>query len=306
MRHHVRMALRLDPRIPVVWRTPDSIQLGVDRPLTVVSGLTPALERVLGALGGGVPLSGALMLGRSAGASEPEITRLLDALRPALLGDEWTTPRPAGRVWMDGSGPTADRIGGLLGDLGIRVLPQGADRDAALRAADASDGEPELAILVAHYVIEPARHGRWLRRDIPHLPVIFSDTGVRHGPLVEPGAGPCLTCVDLASVDADPAWPALAVQLLGRRAPTETPLVSAEVAIRVARLVETRLRTGMPGTAGESYSSDAETGEVTRRVHQPHERCGCRSLTGSGTAPVAPAAAPRRKTSSATAGAVPA
>ena len=93
-------------------------------------------------------------------------------------------------------------------------------------------------MLVGHYVLEPARHRRWLRRDIPHLPVVFSDGEIRVGPLVEPGHGPCLYCLELARVDEDPAWPAIACQLVGRDAPTETARASIDVATHVAGLVQ--------------------------------------------------------------------
>lgn len=289
------MVLRLDPAVPIVWRTPHSIQLGVDRPLAVIRGVTPALERVLVALRSGIPESGAVMLGREAGASDRQIAGMLRALRPALLGEH-----PPGRanppaVCVDGVGNGADRIAELLTDLGLPVLgiPSSVPGDAE-RGPDAA-----LAVIVGQYVIEPARHGRWLRRDIPHLPVVFSDTEVRYGPLVEPGAGPCLSCLEMTRIDGDSDWPAIAVQLMTRRAPTETPLLTAEAAAAVARLVEGRLESGPAADRdGLSYGIDAETGAVTRRAHQPHERCGCRSLTGNGTVPGEHVAALRRPPSS--------
>lgn len=300
------MVLRLDPRVPIVWRTPDSIQLGIDRPLGVIAGITPALERVLAALRSGVPRSGALMLGHEAGASELAVDVLLQVLRPVLLDDPAVSAHPAGPVCVDGEGRTADRIRELLGDLGIGVvsLPE-QDRDAG-RASGNSVPDAALAVIVAHYVIEPERHGRWLRRDIPHLPVICSDTEVRYGPVVEPGSSPCLTCLELQRVDDDADWPAIAGQLLSRRAPTETPLVSLEVASAVARLLAGRLLNGPSPGGSLSYVHDAETGGVTRRAHQPHVRCGCRSLTGSATAPGEHVVALRKQPSSATTAGVPA
>lgn len=293
------MVLRLDPRVPVVWRTPDSIQLGVDRPLAVIGGLTPGLERVLSALRSGVPEDGAFMLGRAAGAADDEIARLIRALQPALVSGPPPADAHPGHVHVDGTGIAADRIRDMLLDLGIPTT-----------TADEPD-HAALAVIVAHYVVDPRRHGRWLRRDIPHLPVVFSDTEVRYGPVVEPGAGPCLSCLELRHVDDDSAWPAMAVQLLARQAPTETPLLSSETANAVARLVESRLVDRPIGRESASvrsvsYAIDAETGTITSRAHQPHERCGCRSLPGSATAPSDRAAALLTRPNSATAAAVPA
>jgi len=316
------MVIRLNPRYPLVWRSPDTIQFGVDRVRLVLPGVTPAQEHVLAALRGGVPQAGAVMLGRRAGASPADTAAFLRRLRPvlettvlettapettlpettlpgprALAAPAATAPGPTaptvpGIVCVDGSGPTADRIRALLGDLGIPTR--------------LTDADPALAIVVGHYVLEPARHRRWLRRDIPHLPVVFSDGEVRVGPLVEPGSGPCLYCLELDRVDADRAWPAMASQLLGREAPTESARASIDVAARVAGLVQDRLACGRSELWSASLALDAETGEVRRREHRPHERCGCRSLPGNVTVLAEIAAAVPMPPSSAQAAAVPA
>ena len=291
------MVIRLNPRYPLVWRSPDTIQFGVDRALLVLPGVTRAEEHVLAALRGGVPEDGAVMLGRRAGASPADTAAFLRRLRPVLETPVLETPALAtpaptvpGIVCVDGSGPTADRIRGLLGDLGIPTR--------------LTDVDPALAIVVGHYVLEPARHRRWLRRDIPHLPVVFSDGEVRVGPLVEPGSGPCVYCLELDRVDADRAWPAMASQLLGREAPTESARASIDVAARVAGLVQDRLAGGRSELWSASLALDAETGEVRRREHRPHERCGCRSLPGNVTVLAGIAAAVPMPPSSAPAAAV--
>ena len=285
------MILRLDPRYPLVWRTPDTIQLGIDRPVAIVPGVTAPLENVIAALRVGVPESGALMLGRQAGATDAATAALLGALAPALLGLDsppalpgsdavpltatWFAGRPAAAhrdarpvVFVDGDGATAERIRRLLAELGI----------TAPTAGHAGAERPDLAVIVDHFVLAPERHGHWLRRDVPHLPVLFSDTEVRIGPLVEPGAGPCLTCLDLEHVDDDPAWPAIASQLLLRTAPTETPRLSIEVATTAAGVVHDRVFASSNEFAAASLAIDAESLTVRRRAHRPHERCGCRFL----------------------------
>ena len=274
--HHRRMVVRLNPLYPLVCRTPDTIQLGIDSPVVVVPHVTAALEKVIAALHSGVPREGAVMLGRQAGASDADISALLSVLRPALITTAQTTPphtsetapapaaaRPS-TVCVDGQGPTADRIRTLLGDLGIPVQE--------------TDADPGLAVVIGHYALEPERHGHWLRRDIPHLPVVFSDSEVRIGPLIEPGTGPCLYCLELTHVDQDPAWPAIACQLLAREAQTETARISIDLAARVAGLVQDRLGSGRSELSATSLVIDARTGMVRRRAHRPHERCGCRSL----------------------------
>jgi bacteriocin biosynthesis cyclodehydratase domain-containing protein len=318
------MIYRINPTVPLVWRTPDTIQLGVDDPLVVFPGVTSALMQVLEALRAGVPRSGAILLGREAGASDAEILALLRRLRPALLGDgdrqqqQPDPPAPAPPVvYVDGAGPTATRIRSLLYELGYGIdalrnttatptaTPVGspAENPVTEQPAPPTIG---LAILVGHYALDPVRHGRWLNRDIPHLPVVFGDSSIRLGPLVEPGNGPCLYCLELAHIDLDPAWPAMAAQLLRATAHTETTRASIDVAARVAGLVDDRFRTGAHPLFGESLSVSAATGKVRHLVHLPHERCGCRSLPENVTALVGNAAAGPMQPSSATADAVPA
>ena len=53
------MVLRLDPQLPVVWRTPTSIQFGVTRPSVVLHDLDLAGEKMIAALTAGVSRSGA-------------------------------------------------------------------------------------------------------------------------------------------------------------------------------------------------------------------------------------------------------
>ncbi|SEN13716.1 hypothetical protein SAMN05216281_104116 [Cryobacterium luteum] len=269
------MALRLNPRYPLVWRTPNCVQLGVDEAVVTIGGLTVAHEAVLSALAAGVHRSGAMLLGTLAGASAAEVTHLLELLEPVLIyvADDAETPvtPPARTVLVDGVGPTALRVRSLLANLGIEEPPPGQD--------------PELAVLIGQYVFSPERHGRWLRRDIPHLPVVFSDSAVRVGPLVEPGLGPCLTCLELAHVDDDPAWPAMACQLAPRQAPSETARLSFEVAARVAGLVQDRLETGRSTVFARSLRLNAVTAKVTWSAHRHHERCGCQALPESGTVP---------------------
>ncbi|MES2171477.1 MAG: hypothetical protein V4479_12275 [Actinomycetota bacterium] len=233
------MVLKLDPIWPIVWRDPHTVQVGVDRPVAVLEQLTAEQERMVAALVAGVGRSGLDMIDGPAAAivfcpttscsvdtdarpcrSPAAADAMLARLGTALIGEP---VQPAGAA-VFGAGRTADRLRSVLAATGTPV------------------------VIVAHYVIAPDLHSRWLRRDLPHLPVVYGDSIVRIGPFVEPGSGPCLYCLELHHTDADPAWPAIASQLLGRRAHTETDLVAIEVAATVARLVARRSASD-PGAA---------------------------------------------------------
>jgi hypothetical protein len=276
------MVLRLDPRFPLIWRTPQSLQFGLDRPRVVLQEVSHADEMVIAALVTGVSSSGARMIGRSAGLDDHGFARLMRSLEPALEHAVHQTV-PASVV-VTGDGETAHLIRALLGASGVVIL------------ADEPEAHPEIAVLVAHFVIEPEDHGRWLRRDIPHLAVVFGDETVRVGPIIRPGAGPCLYCLERHRTDSDSAWPAMASQLWRRRSCLDSSLMAQEVATTVARLVFTHRmphRIESPtarvdATARDNAAAaddaaaieiDAATGERMLREWRSHPDCGCGSLT---------------------------
>jgi bacteriocin biosynthesis cyclodehydratase domain-containing protein len=261
------MVLKLAEGVPLVWRSPTGIQLGAAHPLAVLDDVTPAHERLLTALQSGISETGFAMMARAAGA---DADRLLDRIAPALE----PPVRPARRIAVYGVGDLAEEL--------VRQLGR-------------SD-EPELVLLVAAWVLAPAEHGAWLRRDVPHLPVVVGDR-VTVGPLVVPGETACLHCVGLARRDADPAWPAIATQLHGRPAPALTRTAVAEAAAFVARHLDAE-----PGT---SWELDPHDGSVSASIWRRHPECSCAAPPGSDWAPAADPGAPRA-TSSARAADVPA
>jgi hypothetical protein len=261
------MVLRLDPTVPLVWRTPQSLQFGVDSPLVVLDEVSPATERMIAALVTGVSASGLAMIAGSAGGSADESLALVSRLSPVL---EKRMRRAGATVTVWGHGRTAAALSAHLLAAGLTIVPDGADT--------------AIAVIVADYVVEPELHGRWLRRDIPHLPIVFGDRTVQLGPMVEPGAGPCLYCLERHRTDSDAAWPAVASQLWGRRSPihesVEGTLVEQEVAAAAARQVVHRVRNGVVNPRPESIVIEAESGIRASRAWTVHPSCLCRSLTG--------------------------
>ena len=256
----------------MVWRDPFSLQIGVDPARVVLRDVSTADERMIAALGSGVSRSGLEMIAGSSGASGQEVSSLLRKLKVLLLPEP--AERPPARVSIVGSGQTVERIASTIALANIAVTI----------SATVSDEDSDLGIAVGHYVLDPESYGFWLRRDLPHLPVVFGDDSVQVGPLVEPGSSPCLYCLEHYRRDADASWSAMASQLWGRRAASETALVSAEVAARVARMVIGRVESGRQPTrsmAARSFRLAVDSGEVTRRDWMPHPECGCVTLAAS-------------------------
>lgn len=285
------MVLRIDPRLPLVWRSPTSLQLGVDAPPVTLVDVSEAQERMISALVAGITRPGLSMLAAAAGADDGEPDRLLRLVEPALVdGDPDPGPRT---VVIAGRGATVERLADALASNGVQPRLVGGDLAAAGRARG-------LAVVVGHFVLDPAFHGLWLRRDLPHLPVVVGDTGVRIGPVIEPGHGPCLHCLERWHTDADASWPAMASQLLGRRSPLDGGIVAGEVAAIAARTVLARLAGG-PAPTAVSVRLDAGTGATSSSPWRRHPECGCAALPGTGTAGAASTASarPRQRTGAA-------
>lgn len=275
------MVLRLDPRYPLVWRDPVSLQIGAETPVVTLQNVSPSVERLIGALMAGISRVELESLATRLGVAADEIPGFLDSIGPALA----TEPsRPRHTSWIiDGQGLTAQRVAALLTAAGLANV----DADTDLDADAHSEAKTDLAIIVASHVIDPRRYIRWLSRDIPHLAVVYTDTGARVGPLVEPGTGPCLHCLAIDAADRDPSWPAIASQLLGQAASSERePLVSI-VAGLAARVAQSRLVDGVNDLASATLSFDAHSLTGRRVWHRQHPECGCRSLSGSESVPSA-------------------
>lgn len=343
------MTLRLDPALPLVWRTPDDLQVGAAAPVAVFEQAGDLESGLIAALRHGVSLSTLVAIGSGLGATPERVHEFVDRLEAGLVDGsqiragsapaacaspsasaarsvraDAASARPR-TVGLDGSGPLADLLTANLAVLGHEVL------HFTSRALEPSDPvqdlpEPDLVVIVAAWAVTPARHLPWLRRDLPHLAVVSDDAGIRVGPFVEPGRGPCLRCLDLAARDADAAWPVIAAQLAGRPAPVASQRLLFDAAALAASVVDARLATplatplasplgsrlgGSLDAASErltaaSVSFDRRGSVGRRRAHAEHPACGCRAPAGIAIPRALPAAARRGAPSSATAADVPA
>ncbi|MDX2026386.1 hypothetical protein [Microcella sp.] len=259
------MTLRFDPRRPIVWRTPHSLQIGVDPVLARLDGVSDGDAQLVDALAVGIPRSGLDALAELAAIAPDRV----DAVLAVLAGALHTTAAPtdAPRIDVVGTGPGAQRIAAVLLEAGYAATLRAPGAGPARRRA------PHAAVLVSAHVIDPAEHQRWLRADVPHLPVVFSEVSVRVGPLVDPGRSACLACVEHHRTDADSTWPAVAAQLWGAAAAAEAPALATEAAVEVLRLVRGR-------TVERSIRIDADSGERTSTRCAVSERCGCHGLAG--------------------------
>jgi hypothetical protein len=154
----------------------------------------------------------------------PDARALAAAYGLAGDGYDHVAARSAKHVVISGEGDlpcalaTLLRVGGIgrvsVGanavdtlDLELRRHPPGLTTFGSVSQA------PDLVVLAAVGAIRVGAGDPWLRRGIPHLPLVVQGHRVQVGPLIAGGAGPCLTCLDLHRRDRDSAWPALLSQL---------------------------------------------------------------------------------------------
>ena len=267
------MPLVLDPRTPVVWRDPSTLQVGVDRPTLVLSPVSRLDERVVAAVAAGHGAGGLPTLVAHLGVDRAAVEASVERLRPALGGD--TEPIVPPVVVVGGPGPVADAVARLLGSCGADVRRAHADLPPPRNAT---------GVLVGGHVVDPGVVREWVRSDLTHLVVRLGDRHARIGPVTVPGTTACARCLDLHAGEADRAWPAIAGQLSARPLAAPPLLSVHEVATTAARRVWSRL-SGADGTPEDSEveSISIADGLVTRANVPLHPECGCAALPRTGS-----------------------
>ncbi len=118
----------------------------------------------------------------------------------------------------------------------------------------------------------------------PHLSAALVENVGTVGPLVLPGASPCLRCLDLHRVDRDPSWPLLVAQLTGRPpagfvAPSDVALAAAVAAhASLAALAYVDAPTRAHPLLGAVVELGPRGEGPNRRAFGTHPACGCRWL----------------------------
>jgi hypothetical protein len=264
------MILRLDPTREIVWRSPFSLQIGVDPVAAILENVDHGDERLIATLTTGATREALDHTAVAAQVTPERVNELLRHLGPALLADPHTPPTARGsRVSVRGAVSGRARIARVLAEAGSTVVDSPATGTRGMP-------RPDVAVLVSHHVPDPLEHLAWLRRDTAHLPVVFGERAVTIGPMVRPGISPCLACLEQQRADADPAWTAIGSQLWGREAAMDTALAAALAALEVLTMVQEL--SWDRGEVGASIRLDPADDSRTVRRWAASDRCGCRGL----------------------------
>ncbi|MFC5142246.1 hypothetical protein ACFPK1_28750 [Actinomycetospora rhizophila] len=312
-------------RLPALHRAADVLQFGAGPSgALVVDGLTPPLVRMVETLDGTRPRARVLADAVAAGASPGAARELLEHLHAAGLLAAPAVPPAGRRVVVRGAGRIAVSVACLLATAGVgRVLveaggtvsrddlgtglladdvgrPAGrAAQEAVARAGAATPSPPasrrwlsaraDLVVLADGARPDPVGAQRLVLEGRAHLPVAALDGAGTVGPLVVPGATPCLRCDDLVRADADDAWARVAAELVGRRDPVPVAPAVATAALAVTEVLAW-LDDTAPASRGAVLTLAADGTRRCRPVRR-HPGCGCHALGGRAVAgPVAAAA----------------
>ena len=254
-------SLAINALFPVVWADPQTLHIGFDPPRVILREVDDDLLLLLHHLTSGVSESGLRMFAEVSGVNDQRLSDLLEQLEPVLASSPPSQPR---EVLLDATPALADRASQALASIGLRGLRHTSD-------GPPTDSSTEVLVL-AHFVPDPEQFIRWLRRDQPHTPVIFTDQAITVGPRIMPGEDACLHC-ELTHDQALP-WSSVPIvsQLWGKAAPTATPVnITRATWHAIAMLENTSPRYQL------RISPWSETQE--RREVRPQPGCGCRDLS---------------------------
>mgnify|MGYP001152646530 CR=1 FL=1 len=268
--------LRLAASHPPLWRTPSSLQLGTEAAVHV-DAVSPWQERLLAALADGIPDAMLVPLARSFGATAEEASAFAARIDHALAR-EHTSPLQI-QVELPDTLTVGER----------EALVSGWDAAGMARVSLSSwaSDAPQRGIplvVVADRLLDPRRAARLMRADVTHLPVELAGDRVHVGPLIVPGRTACAACLHAHRADADPQWPLLAAQLLGREPVRTGPALLVEAALLSARLLRESSPAPADASATLSVGLSAAHARRTWHAHRPHARCLCRSPEGNATA----------------------
>ncbi|MGQ7295087.1 hypothetical protein [Quadrisphaera sp. KR29] len=308
---------RLRPGLLTAWRSPGRLQVGVGTGAQVLEGLTAAEELVVDALATGADATSLHRLAALHGGTPERTAALLEALEGAgaleappaapggpgglegavavVLGASPTGRAVAlglaaagtGTVLVEDEAPvTRADVGPGAFDPSDLALPRGAAAARAVarrhpstrtRAGAQERLRPDVAVVLASGAHDARRSEPLVREGVVHLGVLHRGATAAVGPLVRPGSGACLRCLDLHRADRDPEWPRLVPQLSapagGPRRP-EAPELAALVAAVAVQQVVAHLLGHDPAAVDATLEVD-RSGALGVRPWAPHPRCGC-------------------------------
>lgn len=257
--------LRLRRREVLTWRSPTTLQVGLQDPMVALEGVPPQVATLVDLLA--EPRTQAELAARLPELDPSWIEWVCANLGSAgLLATPEVTPSP--EVLLCGLGGLARELAAALTRSGVTV------RRAHSGPGDTHD--PQRLVVLAEAQVEPDRAltAQLAAAQVPHLVVRVEPSRAVVGPLVVPGRTACVRCLDLVACQFDPKWPLTLAQLCRVSPATEPGLAAWAVATAV-----TQVRAWLSGIEPETLGRTIELGSADFRLHSrawtPHPDCGC-------------------------------
>ena len=313
------MVLRINPSRMAIWRSPNELQLGEAENSIRISGLSPGQERLISLLYRGVADSYFKEVAATVGASEPDA--LLRQIEPALLkrageptslsaqfiedhfaeicraqamhnteGKVVLASRKRAVVFVENCQGATKTIAEALARSGVGTIVleeiEGLSLSCqTIKLSDMSDSQldqVDFAILVSNNAVSPRSYSRWLARSVPHLSIVFDSEGVLMSPTIRSSKTPCLNCFHENQTIIDPAWPAVASQLLfskQRFDDVSTGYFAASIASqRVLQEIDDSNGFVEVSQSGAGYRLSMTNAEISEFSWQFSDSCKCRGF----------------------------
>ena len=313
------MVLRINPSRMAIWRSPNELQLGESENSIRISGLSPGQERLISLLYRGVADSYFKEVAATIGASEPE--SLLKQIEPVLLkrageptsldaqfiedhfaeicraqamhnteGAVVIASRKRSTVFIENCHAATNAIAEALARAGVGTIVFERLQESALdcetvelsNMQDAQLDQIDFAILVSNNAVSPRSYARWLGRSVPHLSIVFDSQGVSISPTIRSSKTPCLNCFHENQTVIDPAWPAIASQLLfskQRFDDVSAGFFAASIASqRVLQEIDGSHGFVEDSQSGSGYRLSMANADISEFSWQFSEACKCRGF----------------------------
>jgi hypothetical protein len=159
----------------------------------------------------------------------------------------------------------------------VRLGHPGGDAPSRARRSGPAPRRPDLAVLTDGY--PPEFPATLVAGAVAHLTAAASEAIGVVGPLVIPGRTACLSCVDLARSDRDPAWPLILAQASGRASQPAacTAALAAAVAAQATAQALAYLDQAAPGAVVINGTLELvlPDWQWRRRSWATHPHCRC-------------------------------
>jgi bacteriocin biosynthesis cyclodehydratase domain-containing protein len=192
-----------------------------------------------------------------------------------VLSEDDREPSLTGRVAVVGAGAVPAHLAEVLRESGVSEVQRHVD--GVGDTDDARADHIDLAIITSAVPVPAGAGEVWRRAGIAHLPVWCGRDHASVGPLVVPGSGPCLQCLELTRLSLDPAWSWIRAQISGPRVgalvPVESQATTRSLLVGIAASLAISALTDGPAATGWSFDAASPGPTFERRRWPRHPTC---------------------------------